>query len=76
MIGEHSTAVKVYRWLFLASVCLGSFLPLQSVWMVADIFNGLMALPNLIGLIVLSGIVAKETKEYVEMDNQLRLKAK
>ena len=76
LIGEHSTAVKVYRWLFLASVCLGSFLPLQSVWTVADIFNGLMALPNLIGLIVLSGIVAKETKEYVEMDNQLRLKAK
>ena len=76
IVGENSTTVKVYRWLFLASVCLGSFLPLQSVWTVADIFNGLMALPNLVGLICLSGIVSKETKEYVEMDNQLRLKAK
>lgn len=76
IVGENSTTVKVYRWLFLASVCLGSFLPLQSVWTVADIFNGLMALPNLVGLICLSGIVSKETKEYVEMDNQLRLKSK
>ncbi len=76
IVGENSTTVRVYRWIFLASVCLGSFIPLQSVWTVADIFNGLMALPNLVALIALSGIVAKETHDYVEMDNQLRLKAK
>ena len=36
----------------------------SAVWMIADIFNGLMAIPNIIALVALSGIVAKETKEY------------
>ena len=35
-----------------------------AVWTIADIFNGLMAIPNVIALIALSGVVAKETKEY------------
>ena len=35
-----------------------------AVWTIADIFNGLMALPNIIALFALSGIVARETKEY------------
>ena len=36
----------------------------SAVWTIADIFNGLMAIPNLIALLALSGIVARETKEY------------
>ena len=39
---------------------------LSAVWTIADIFNGLMALPNMIALIVLSGVVVKETKSYFE----------
>jgi AGCS family alanine or glycine:cation symporter len=38
----------------------------QLVWSFADVMNGAMAIPNLIGLLVLSGVVAKETREYLE----------
>ncbi|WP_027181960.1 alanine/glycine:cation symporter family protein [Oleidesulfovibrio alaskensis] len=57
-------AVKPYRWLFVASVGLGAVLKLDVVWTVSDIFNGLMAFPNLIGLIMLSPVIASETKKF------------
>jgi AGCS family alanine or glycine:cation symporter len=57
-------AVKTYRWLYIAAVFIGPFLTLSFVWAIADIFNGLMAFPNLVALFALSGVVAKETKDY------------
>ncbi len=45
-------------------VFVGTVRPLALVWTVADIFNGLMAVPNLIGLLLLSGIAATETRRY------------
>jgi len=50
-----------------AMVLLGGFLKLEMVWVIADIVNGLMALPNLIALLALSPVVVSETKLY--MDN-------
>lgn len=44
----------------------------EAVWVIADIFNGLMALPNLVALIALSGVIAKETKQYFSKDKELR----
>ncbi|MFQ7738992.1 MAG: alanine:cation symporter family protein [Emergencia timonensis] len=41
----------------------------------ADIFNGLMAIPNLIALVALSGVVAKETKEYFEKEAHMKISA-
>ena len=58
--------VKVYRWLYIAAVAIGPYFTVNAVFTVADIFNGLMAIPNCIALIVLSGVVAKETKAYFE----------
>ncbi len=63
------TAVKVYRWLYILAVCIGPFLTLEFVWTFADIFNGLMAFPNLVGLLVLNGIVVKETRDYFKRLN-------
>ncbi|BAK45724.1 sodium:alanine symporter family protein [Eggerthella sp. YY7918] len=57
-------AVKVYRWLYIAAVFIGPYMTVAAVWTIADIFNGLMALPNMIALIALSGVVAKETRDY------------
>ena len=57
--------VKPYRWLWIASVMVGSVLTLDAVWSFADIANGLMAIPNLISLIVLSGVIVAETREYL-----------
>ena len=56
--------LKAYRWLYVAAVAIGPFLPLGVVWDFADLMNGLMAFPNLVALFALSGVVAKETKEF------------
>jgi len=56
--------VKVYRWIYILAVFIGPFLTVSAVWTIADIFNGLMAIPNLIALVALSGVVALETKKY------------
>lgn len=57
-------AVKVYRWLYILAVFIGPFLTVSAVWTLADIFNGLMAIPNMIALFALSGVVAKETADF------------
>lgn len=64
--------VLPYRLLFLVFVFLGSVGALELVWDIADTFNGLMAAPNLIALILLGGVMAKEKLDYF---NQLRDKA-
>jgi AGCS family alanine or glycine:cation symporter len=56
--------VKGYRIVFVIFVAVGSMLKLEVVWRVSDIMNGLMAFPNLVGLIGLSGIIASETNKY------------
>ena len=57
-------AIKPYRYLYIVLVGSGAFLKLELIWVIADIVNGLMALPNLIALIGLSGVVVAETKAY------------
>lgn len=55
---------NVYRVIYVASVMIGTVASLDLVWLAADTFNGLMAIPNLIALIMLSGIIAKETQDF------------
>jgi len=54
-----------YRWLWVGFVFVGSVLSLQVVWSFADIANALMAIPNLISLIALSGVIVQETRRYL-----------
>ncbi|WP_057490886.1 alanine/glycine:cation symporter family protein [Streptococcus orisasini] len=56
--------ISVYRTIFVVMVSLGGFLKLELIWIIADIVNGLMALPNLVALLALSPIIIKETKLY------------
>ena len=58
-------AIKPYRWLWVAAVMVGSVVSLPAVWNFADIANGLMAIPNLISLILLSGVIVAETREFL-----------
>ena len=58
--------VLPYRTLFIVLIALGAFLKLEAIWILADIVNGLMAIPNLIALIALSGVVVRETRKYME----------
>ncbi len=62
LFGEK--AIPVYRWIYVGCITIGAVGGLKVIWTIADIFNALMAIPNLIGLILLSGVVAKETKRY------------
>jgi AGCS family alanine or glycine:cation symporter len=57
-------SVKIYRLIYVIFVALGTLLKLETVWTLADLMNGLMAFPNLIGLIGLSGIIVSETNRY------------
>jgi len=62
LFGRRSVAP--YRLVFVLAVYVGAVTELELVWTFADIMNGLMALPNLVGLLLLSGLVARETKAY------------
>jgi AGCS family alanine or glycine:cation symporter len=60
-----SGAVTPYRWLWVAAVMIGSVLSLPLVWSMADVTNGLMAIPNLVSLLVLNKVIVAETKHYL-----------
>jgi AGCS family alanine or glycine:cation symporter len=64
-------AVKPYRWMWVMAVMLGSVITLPAVWAFADIANGLMAIPNLISLIALSGVLIAETRKHLWESNDL-----
>lgn len=55
-----------YRVIFIALIASGAFLKLEAIWILADIVNGLMAIPNLIALIALAGVIVSETHLYME----------
>ncbi|VXA80057.1 MULTISPECIES: alanine/glycine:cation symporter family protein [Aeromonas] len=61
-------AIKPYRLIYLVLVASGAFLHLDMIWLLADIVNGLMAVPNLIGLIGLRHVVIAETRAYFSRD--------
>lgn len=61
--------INIFRALFVLMVILGAFLKLELVWIIADIVNGLMAIPNLIALLALSPVIISETKLYMDYLN-------
>ncbi len=62
----NKSALLTYRWLYILAVLIGPFLTVSAVWTIADIFNALMAFPNLIALLALSGVIVKETRSYFD----------
>ena len=67
LTGKDEKKIKIYRWLYILAVFIGPYMTVAAVWTIADIFNGLMALPNMIALFALSGVVVKETKRFFEV---------
>lgn len=61
-------SVLLYRWLWVAAVMVGSVVSMPMVWSFADIANALMAIPNLISLWVLNGVIVAETKKYFALN--------
>ncbi len=55
---------RPFRWAFCGIILLGSVLRVETIWNLADIFNGLQAIPNLVGVLLLAGVVVRETMKY------------
>ena len=71
--GGSKKLVMGYRWLYILAVFIGPYMTVSAVWTIADIFNGLMALPNMIALFALGGIVVKETKDFFEKNKHKKI---
>ena len=66
LVGEKKGVLLGYRWLYILAVFIGPFMTVEAVWTIADIFNGLMALPNLVAIIALNGVIVAETNKYLK----------
>ena len=62
LLGEK--VIKVYKILWVLGIFVGSVTELNLIWNIADLFNGLMAIPNIIAVLLLSKVIADETKKY------------
>jgi AGCS family alanine or glycine:cation symporter len=63
-------SVNVYRVIYCMIIPLGTVIELKLIWNISDVMNALMALPNLIGIVFLSGVVVKVTKEYFSREHK------
>ncbi|MBE6010193.1 MAG: alanine:cation symporter family protein [Lachnospiraceae bacterium] len=64
LTGGKTKPIKIFRTLYIIAVFIGPYMTVSAVWTIADIFNGLMAIPNMIALFALSGVVAKEVRDF------------
>ena len=69
--GGNKKTILIYRWLYIAAIFIGPYMTVSAVWTVADIFNGLMALPNMIAIFALSKVVVQETKDFFARNPKL-----
>ena len=67
LVNGNQKIVKAYRWIYILAVFIGPYMTVSAVWTIADIFNGLMAFPNLIALVALNGVVIAETREFFKV---------
>ncbi|MCW8996463.1 MAG: alanine:cation symporter family protein, partial [Psychromonas sp.] len=67
--------ILTYKIIFIGLIASGAFLHLEMIWIIADIVNGLMAIPNLIGLIALRHVVIAETKQFFTVDEDALMDA-
>lgn len=72
LAGKNHKSILVYRWLYILAVFIGPYMTVKAVWTIADIFNGLMAIPNMIAIFALSGVVVKETKDFFRRHKNLK----
>ena len=64
LFNRNKGVVMGYRILYILAVFIGPYMTVKAVWNIADIFNALMAFPNLIALLALNGVIVKETRDF------------
>ena len=72
--GGNMKHVQIFRWIYILAVFIGPYMTVSAVWTIADIFNGLMAIPNMIAIFALSGVVAKETRDFFKRHKEGKIK--
>ena len=72
--GGNIKHVKIFRWIYIIAVFIGPYMTVSAVWTIADIFNGLMAIPNMIAIFALSGVVVKETRDFFQRHKEGKIK--
>lgn len=70
--GGRKRVVLIYRWIYILAVFIGPYMTVEAVWNIADVFNGLMAFPNLIAILALSGVISRETRDYFKRQRELK----
>ena len=71
LTGGKKAVITVFRILYIAAVFIGPYMTVSAVWTSASIFNGLMAIPNMIAMFALSGVAASETHKFFKMRKQI-----
>lgn len=74
LTNNNKNAELIFKIIFIIVIIIGSVSELELVWNIADTLNGLMAIPNLIGLLILSPVIAKTTREYLKNPNSVEMK--
>ena len=74
LVGGKKGIIKVYRWVYIIVVFFGPYMTVSAVWTIADIVNGLMAIPNMIALFALNGVVTKEVKDFFHRKKKAELR--
>lgn len=70
---NNKIAELIFKIIFIILIVVGSISELELVWNIADTLNGLMAIPNLIGLLILSPVIAKTTRDYLNNPNSVNM---
>ena len=71
LTGGKKAVITVFRILYIAAVFIGPYMTVSAIWTSASIFNGLMAIPNMIAMFALSGVAASETHKFFKMRKQI-----
>ena len=64
LVPNRPGIIRLFRIIYILTVFIGPYLTVSVVWTIADIFNGLMAIPNMIAIFALSGVIARETRQF------------
>lgn len=64
LVGKRKGVLIAYRMVYILAIFIGPYLTVAAVWNIADVFNGLMAFPNVVALVLLCGVVKKDTADY------------
>ena len=65
LTNKNKTLMMLYRCAYILAIFIGPYLTVTVIWTIADIFNGLMAIPNIIAILVLSPIIVVGTRKYL-----------